>query len=234
MARNSYFKFKQFRIEQDQCAMKVTADASLFGAIVDVESSERILDIGAGTGLLSLMAAQRSKAIIDAIELDRSASEQCRQNFKESPWSERLRVIHSAIQSYEAEPYDTIICNPPFFENSLKAPDEQRSLARHTDSLTFDELSRDIKRLLSPTGQAWVLLPIRETSSFLQNAERHNLHIIQLISLQSTVNRPAHRNFIVLGSHAKACVESSVIVFEDKPVYSQKAQQLLSSYYLAL
>ncbi|MET4758482.1 tRNA1(Val) (adenine(37)-N6)-methyltransferase [Endozoicomonas sp. NE40] len=152
MARksNTYFQFKQFRVDQDQCAMKVTMDACLFGALVDVEESQRILDIGTGTGLLSLMAAQRSSAHIDAVELDDDAARQARQNVAQSPWSDRITVTQSAIQQFFGAPdgYDTIICNPPFFENSLKAANDKRTMARHTESLSFSDLVQATSRLL--------------------------------------------------------------------------------------
>ncbi|WP_194842651.1 tRNA1(Val) (adenine(37)-N6)-methyltransferase [Endozoicomonas sp. OPT23] len=214
--------------------MKVTADAVLFGAIVDVESSHRILDIGAGTGLLSLMAAQRSTAFIDAVEMDQEAISQCQENFSQSLWSDRLNAIHSSIQSYAAESYDTIICNPPFFENSLKAPDQQRSQARHTDSLSFEELARDIKRLMIPEGKAWLLLPVIESESFLRQAKHHNLKLSRCISIRTSPARAAHRNILVLDLVSEECQEEEIFLFKEGQQYSELSYQFLQPYYLAL
>jgi tRNA1Val (adenine37-N6)-methyltransferase len=136
---NSYFQFKQFTVHQGDCAMKVTTDACIQGAWTPVQKDEvRILDIGAGTGLLSLMLAQKApNAIVDAVELNEQAATQAGQNFAGSPWADRLNVICSDIQGYRAtHKYDLIISNPPFFNNSLKGPEASRNNARHTTALT--------------------------------------------------------------------------------------------------
>ncbi|AMO57242.1 hypothetical protein GZ77_16430 [Endozoicomonas montiporae] len=241
MARkpNSYFQFKQFRIEQGQCAMKVTLDACFFGALVEVSDSQRILDIGAGTGLLSLMAAQRSSARIDAIELDREAAGQAKENVTQSPWTDQIKVIQSSIQTFSGLPegYDTIICNPPFFENALKAPDRQRNMARHTCSLSFDELAQSLDRHLARSGSAWVLLPTRSTPSFLNAvANCPDLKHSRTIAIRSKPNRQEHRHILTITKNLadQSLEEKSEVmtVHTEAGGYSDRMKVLLGSYYI--
>lgn len=161
------FTFKQFAICQDRCAMKVGTDGVLLGAWACVEHCHHILDMGTGTGLVALMAAQRSSADIVAIDLDADAVAQATENVASSPWSNRIQVLEAdarelanstpLIASYQL--FDAILCNPPFFENSLKCPDSARTMARHTDTLSFDELARSASRLLAPDGELSVVIP---------------------------------------------------------------------------
>ncbi len=162
---NNYFKFKQFTIQQGGCAMKVTTDACLFGAWVASNIQEnlyyikRILDIGTGTGLLSVMLAQQSPAYIDSVEIDTDAAQQAQTNFKGVLWQGGLKVYETAIQHFIGKPYDFIITNPPFFDNDLKSDDVKRNLALHSSALSLEELLANITRLLLPTGQFAILLP---------------------------------------------------------------------------
>ena len=170
------FTFKQFAICQERCAMKVGTDGVLLGAWARVGHCSRVLDMGTGTGLVALMAAQRSMAGIVAIDLDADAVAQAKENVAASPWANRIRVVEADARtieeaqlgmdsSYPEEDlhtstlFDAILCNPPFFENSLKSPDAARSMARHTDTLSFDELARSATRLLAPKGELSVIIP---------------------------------------------------------------------------
>jgi len=180
----SSFTFKQFAINQDRCAMKVGTDGVLLGAWARVAHCRRVLDIGTGTGLVALMAAQRSQAHIVAIDLDADAVAQAAENAAASPWPARIQVMEvdareidnsdvSILHSESTHPeansefrihnsgflFDAILCNPPFFENALKSPDAARTMARHTDTLSFDELARSAARLLSPEGELSVIIP---------------------------------------------------------------------------
>ena len=150
------FRFKQFTIHQDACAMKVGTDGVLLGVLADVTAATHLLDIGTGTGLVALMLAQRNPSMsIDAIEIDSKAAKQAAENVAQSPWPQ-IRVHCAALQTYTAnQPYNLIVSNPPYFVNSLKAPKAARTTARHTDSLSFNELVEGVDRLLSPAGH-WV------------------------------------------------------------------------------
>ena len=145
--------------------MKVGTDGVLLGAWARVEHCRHILDMGTGTGLVALMAAQRSEAHIVAIDLDAEAVAQATDNVAASPWKERIHVLEADARNLEFKIqnseflFDSILCNPPFFENSLKCPDAQRTMARHTDTLTFDELARSAARLLAPEGELSVVIP---------------------------------------------------------------------------
>lgn len=163
---NPYFRFKQFTIRQDRCAMKVGTDSVLLGAWTDCMSASRVLDIGCGTALLSIMIAQRNPlAIIDAVEIDHSAASQATDNVASSPFSSRIHVTNSDIFSFKpSRTYDLIICNPPYFTTSLHSPDSTRTFARHNDSMPLSELSAYISSNLSSQGIFSVILPIDETS----------------------------------------------------------------------
>ena len=161
------FHFKQFSIQQDACAMKVSLDACLFGALCQVEHAKSVLDIGTGTGLLALMTAQRSNAHIDAIELDEKAAQQAHENVEKSPFLSHINVLHKNILQFSAShKYDVIVCNPPFFSDHLKGPNQKRNLARHNDHLSFSQLSQCLSQNLHTDGRAWILLPCSESVSY--------------------------------------------------------------------
>ena len=188
------FTFKQFEIRQNRCAMKVGTDGVLLGAWARVEHCRRILDIGTGTGLVALMAAQRSGAEVLGIDLDAEAVAQASENAQASPWSDRVRMEVADVRcfanrdSQEEEPeancqlsivncqlFDAILCNPPYFENSLKCPDAARTMARHTDTLTFDELAKSVARLLAPEGELSVVIPYDRATDMTVSAACYGL-----------------------------------------------------------
>ena len=157
---NTFFQFKQFTVFQDLCAMKVGTDGVLLGAWADCENANRILDIGTGTGLIALMLAQRSKAFITGIDLEESAFRQAQHNVKLSPFAERIEIQHCDFLQFKSEKtFDLIVSNPPYFVNSLKAPDNERSNARHNDSLPLERLLFKSVSLLSPQGRIALVLP---------------------------------------------------------------------------
>ncbi|GAB3829395.1 methyltransferase [Pontibacter rugosus] len=178
--RNSYFQFKQFRVEQEKCAMKVCTDSCVFGAYVEVAEAERILDIGAGTGLLSLMVAQRSKAVIDAVEINPEAQLQAQENFNSSPWAERLLLHPMSLQEFSKQKpptYDVILSNPPFFLSSLKSPDAARNTAKHTGELLFEDIISFAQQHLAMQGSLYLLLPPDEALYFAKLAEAAALYL---------------------------------------------------------
>lgn len=159
---NFFFQFKQFTIYHNKCAMKVGTDGVLLGAWAETESCNRILDIGTGTGLIALMLAQRSKAIIDAIDIDADACLQAQENADSSPFAGRIKIQHSAMSDFaqaSTDLYDLIVSNPPYFVDSLKCPDRKRNTARHTDTLTLEDLLQDSRKLLAPQGRIALILP---------------------------------------------------------------------------
>lgn len=245
MAKNNYFTFKKFRIEQGECAMKVTTDACIFGALIakslKSRDSQSTLDIGAGTGLLSLMAAQNSHAKITAVELDKAASQQAASNFVASPWGDQLQLINSSIQTFSTtikQRFDCIISNPPFFQQSFKGDDQRRNMARHTDSLSFSELATAISKHLTNSGEAWILMPVEPTQRFLEAVALTGIVLTKQIGLRSSNRHPNHRYILVLQhlSHNKPqeIREETVTIYDQVPHYTDDIRQLMSPYYLTL
>lgn len=218
--------------------MKVCTDACLFAAWLADELEkmkvENILDIGSGTGLLSLMIAQKNPANIHAVEIDKEAAKQATENFSASPWSDRLKVFHGSIQDYQpAAQYDFICSNPPFFENDLKSSNEQRNTALHSSDLSSGELIASIKRLLRPTGHFALLLPYHRSAIVEQLAIRQGFYLHKKISVQQTEKHVFFRSMLMFGSGEKALVEKTMIIRE-KGEYSADFTLLLTDYYLYL
>lgn len=186
------FRFKRFEIRQDHSAMKVGTDGVLLGAWA--EGGARILDIGAGTGLIALMMAQRFPAAeVDGVDIDREACEEARENVQASPFAERVRICHARLQDYHAEPYDAIVSNPPFFVGSLKNPDERRTLARHSDSLPFSDLFSGVKRLLKPGGIFSVIIPEEVKDDFVSEGYVAGFRLVGTCSVRTVARKPPKR-----------------------------------------
>ena len=168
---NSWFRFKQFTIEQGDCSMKVGTDGVLLGAWFPIGPGMKVLDIGTGTGIVALMAAQRGADWVTAVEIDRDASEQARQNAEASPWKDRIDVICADIAGFNSEfRFDRIVCNPPYFRDSLRSPDSGRNTARHNDSLSFEVLAARVSGLLADKGLFCLVLPFDSVGTFARCA----------------------------------------------------------------
>jgi tRNA1Val (adenine37-N6)-methyltransferase len=184
---NSYFKFKQFTIYQDKSAFKVGTDGVLLGACADLSETKRILDVGTGTGLIAIMAAQRTNAEIIAIEPDDESFIQASENIKLCKWSDRIKILNTGFESFyltENHQFDTIITNPPYFRNSLKNPDTVKSAARHTCSLSSDEILEGAKRLLEKRGSLQLILPFAEGSIFIAEAQEFGFYCNRIIKIK--------------------------------------------------
>ncbi len=238
---NSYFQFKQFRVEQGACAMKVCTDACVLGAVAAVEGAGRILDIGTGTGLLALMAAQRNPtARIEAVELDEAAAAQAAANFAASPWAGRLR-LHSlplaGLAAAGSAAFDHILCNPPFFRHALRSPDARRTRARHAadDSLTFGELARFGADFLAPAGQLTVLLPPPEMREMEREAAAAGLFPATRRVLRHRATSKPLRHIVAFGRAAGAVQEQELPLHEpDSEDYTAWFREQLGPFYLAL
>ncbi len=235
--RNSYFQCREFRIEQGRCAMKVTTDASLLGAWAPVEQARHLLDIGTGTGLLALFAAQRSQAMIDAIEVDPAAAEQARSNFTASPWASRLTLIEGDIRDLaqtQAKHYDAILCNPPFFSDSTRNACDRLAQARHNDALPLAQLLLAIERLLSEEGRAWLLLPLAESRQLLSALDVTTLHARLKLWVHSSATDAPHRVILQLEKQPGDCVERNITLYTAHPLHSAEAARLFEPYYVNL
>lgn len=237
MGRNSHFQFKQFRIEQRRSAMKVGMDGVLIGALADVSSAESILDVGAGTGLIALMMAQRSPlARVQAIEIDREAYEECLFNVKQSPWADRVSVTCCAFQEFinsTVEKYDLVISNPPFFTNGLKAPDSSRSQARHDDSLPAGELIAGIARLLSPQGKAAIILPADNLLELKNWLKVNELFLSRLCLVKPNPQKPVFRIMVEITLVECVCIEEELLIeYENHFDYTPEYRALTREFYL--
>ncbi len=235
---NTYFRFKQFHVRQDECPMKVSTDACLFGSLIEPAGADRILDIGSGTGLLSLMLAQRTSAAIDAVELDGKSFNQCWQNFAESPWHDRLNCFHTDIGTFadqSARYYDMIMSNPPFFEHKLYAKSNRRKLARHTDHLTHSKLLLTLWELLKPDGVCWLLLPPEEAEQIATKAIFLGLYQQKRIKVSTKPNKPAKRVIFTLSKKPSTCPSEEVLTIQDQSGhYTERFRNKLRPFYLAL
>lgn len=232
---NSYFQFKQFRIDQEKSAMKVTTDACILGAYVPVPNGGYILDIGTGTGLLSLMVAQRSPAKIHAVELDINSYQEAKENILKSPWRDRITLYRNDIKEFSLPiKYDLIICNPPFFVNQLKSPSEKKSKAKHSDQLTIDALTAIASHLLKKNGKLAVLLPLIASKGLVASAEKNKLYAYQQLHLRDNPSRPFIRQINIFSPIKKNLHEESLTIKTGEGDYSEEFVQLLKDYYLFL
>ena len=194
------FTFRQFHIEQDKCAMKVGTDGVLLGSWA--KGGKRILDIGTGTGLIALMMAQRfPDANIDAIEIDENAVIQATENVLRSPFTKQIVVKHCSLQTYSEtkKKYDSIICNPPYFVDSLKSNDNNRTVARHTDTLPFNELIKCAYQLLTPDGHFSLVLPVESYRILEPEAILNGFSVIKKVLVKTTPSKQPKRILVELG-----------------------------------
>ncbi len=218
--------------------MKIGTDSVLLGSFVTVSpTATNILDIGTGTGLLALMLAQKSKAQIDAVEIDEPAYRQASANFKSSVWHQQLLAHHGSLQDFktgEQNLYDVIISNPPFYHHQKNLPiaRQQRSNARHTVELPFEELALHVNRLLKPEGKFWLILPVQEGEAFIAFARAENLHVHTLINIQPKPDKKPNRMIICLGKTALPLQESTFCIYDETGKATREYYELTKDYLL--
>ncbi|AEI50919.1 methyltransferase small [Runella slithyformis DSM 19594] len=239
-----FFRFKQFAVWHDRSALKVCTEACILGAYADVAGAERALDIGTGTGLLALMAAQRNTELYtDAVEIEEQNYIQAVNNVAHSPFAGRISVHHSSIQEWSDRKantalytydlaYDLIISNPPFFANHLRSPDQARNRALHSDTLTLEELAISVNRLLSKKGRFVVLLPAYETQLLTVIAAREGLWPTRQLEVFQRPDRPLFRMITTFERHFAESVPETLYIHHSDGTYSDGFQTLLKEYYL--
>lgn len=234
------FQFKQFSIQQNQCAMKVGTDSVLLGAWCPIENNPfSVLDIGAGTGILSLMIAQRSNAEqIDALEIDEEAYEQCVENFENSPWGDRLFCFHAGLDEFVEEPedeYDLILSNPPFYAENYKSENEQRDLARFQDAMPFEDLIEAVNLLLSENGVFAVIIPHKEEERFIDLCAQAELFPIKVTRVKGSHNTPIVRSLLAFKRFELPVLSSDELVVEiNRHEYTNEYIALTKDFYLKM
>lgn len=229
------FRFQQFSVIQKQSAMKVCTDAVLFGAMAPVNRGDRVLDIGAGTGLLSLMAAQLGAGHVTAVELTQQGYEEARKNFNNSPWSDRLDVVHQDIQGFASTSdcqYDLVICNPPFFENHSKTTNSLRKVARHNDQLPFSDLINSADQLVSSQGLFYLLLPVHAVEKFKAAALVAGFYLIRQTNFRGYIHNHAKVSSLTFGRRIAPLVTTLLTIYESHRVYTKDSELYLSPFLL--
>ena len=233
---NDYFQFRQFIVHQQRCAMKVGTDGTLLGAWAAAPSVKcRILDIGTGTGLIALMMAQRfPESEVIGIDIDPEAVAQARENVRLSPFSERITIDHQDLMKFDdTEGFNVIVSNPPYFVDSLECPDDQRTMARHTVSLTYDGLIRQAFRLLKDDGSLSLVIPAESRSLIESAASLSGFFLSRVCLVKTTPRKQPKRQLIEFRKHSvkELIIEEGII--EDSPnVRSAWYQQLTKEFYI--
>ncbi len=240
------FEFKHFTINQDRCAMKIGTDSVLLGAWTSIDSNPySILDIGAGTGVLALILAQRSDAqLIDAIEIDDAAYEQCVENFESSPWGDRLFCYHASLEEFVEElsddevetdeKYDLIISNPPFYLNTYKSDNEQRDLARFMDAMPFRQLIESVSKLLSPQGTFSVVIPFSEEKEFIVLASKEHLFPNRILRVKGSPQSEIKRSLLQFSFQETTVNPKELIIETSRHQYTDDYIALTKDFYLKM
>ena len=236
----SIFQFKQFAVNQDQCAMKIGTDGVLLGAWAPIDTRPNsILDIGTGTGIIALMLAQRCDAQqIDALEIDENAYEQAVDNFESSPWSDRLFCFHAGLDEFVEEPedeYDLIVSNPPFYVEDYRSDNAQRDLARFQEAMPFEDLVEAAALLLSENGVFAVIIPFKEEENFLALAKEYELFPIKITRVKGTHETQIVRSLLAFRRYELAVLTADKLVIEiNRHEYTDDYIALTKDFYLKM
>ncbi|MBA10330.1 MAG: tRNA (adenine-N(6)-)-methyltransferase [Flavobacteriaceae bacterium] len=233
------FQFKQFKVHQDRCAMKIGTDSVILGAHTSLKRKPKsVLDIGAGTGILSLMLAQRCDSdIIDAVEIDDNAFEQCTNNFEDSPWNDRLFCYHTSLEDFTAEvsdSYDLIITNPPYYSEDYKSANPQRDLARFQDALPFANLLECVSKLLHKTGTFSIIIPFEEEDELKRLALNYGLFANDILRIKGHASALLKRSIIEFSFVKSNCNLNTLVIEKKRHQYTADYIKLTKKFYLKL
>lgn len=234
---NDTFDFKKFSIKQDKCAMKVGTDAVLLGAWIIPNGSKNILDIGTGTGVISLMLAQKSSANILAVEIDKQSTEQAKLNVSQSNYFSQIQVENVSIQDLaqkSEKKFDLIVTNPPYFIDSYKSIELNRTIARHSDSLPFEELIDSVIKLLDVKGKFCLILPKNEAGIFRKMAEIKGLYLSKLLRIRTKPDKESEKRHLMQFEFKETEFSESTLVLEENESrnYTQAYKEFTRDYYL--
>ena len=236
---SSNFKFKQFEVAHDRCAMKIGTDGVLLGAWTPLDHNPKnVLDIGAGSGIIALQIAQRSASQeIDAVEIDAAAYEQCTENFENSPWADRLFCYHASIQEFASEideTYDLIVSNPPFYSEDYKTESAARDLARFNEAMPFQHLAVSASHLLSEDGVFALIIPHKEKESFISLAAQYRLLPFRICNVRGN-NKTAFKRSLIAFSFQKKEIELTELTIENsRHAYTEAYVDLVKYFYLKM
>ena len=238
MAHNNYFQFKEFRIVQEKSAMKVNTDGVLLGAWINIDGAKTVLDVGAGTGLISLMIAQRSEAEITGVEIEKNAAEEAFQNVRNSKWSDRIIIQNSPFQDFVAiskSKFDIIVSNPPFFSNGIKNSNPHRAIARHNQSLPFGEIIAGAKKLLSENGKLALILPWDQAQEFIDKSIRENLYLTRSTEVKPFPDKEPNRCLMEFRREKKVILKTQMSIYDESRFeYTDEFKRMAGDFYLKL
>lgn len=240
---NDWFQFKRFLVRQDKCAMKVGTDGVLLGAWAPLYGGGPVLDIGTGTGLVALIAAQRLEERpengncpgkwITALELDSDASVQASMNFKESPWSDHMECLNIDVKEFDSNvKFGTILCNPPFFRDSLRCPEASRNSARHGDDLSFESLSACASHLLAPDGLFSVIIPFDAVQTFIRAAALNLLYPVTRTDICTKQGKCPKRTLLCFSHRLSPCSHNLICMTTTSGEKSDEYSSLVGNLYL--
>ena len=230
---NSYFEFKQFRLDHENCSMKVGTDGVLLGAWSPVKPGCRVLDIGTGTGLLALMTTQRGAGYVTAVEIDKDAADQAARNVAMSPWADRVSVLCMDILDFKSDVrFDLVICNPPYFRNSLRSPDAGRSTARHDDTLSYEALAGCVSGLLDDDGKLCVILPYQCAEGFIKCASVSDLYLEHRTDVLTVAGKEPKRSLLSFGRSFVPCRTDVLSIRKSDGNESSEYVELVRDFYL--
>ena len=230
------FYFKQFKLHQDKTAMKVGTDGVLLGAWVNCKNAKSIIDIGTGTGLISLMLAQKNKsAQILAIEIDKGAAIQANENIEDSKWKDRIIVKQTSLQDFQTqEKFDLIVSNPPFFNNTFKAESNSRNNARQTESLSFNYLLERTASLLTTNGKASFILPFSEKENFISIAKEQQLFLNNILYVKGNIKTEIKRILVEFSVKETEIKEETISIEISRHKYTKEYIELVKDFYLKM
>ena len=230
------FRFKQFEVCHDRCAMKVGTDGVLLGAWADIEGKKSLLDVGTGTGLIALMMAQRNPdAKVMGVDVDEAAVEQARENRDRSPWAERITILNGdfcypfVIEGYK---FDAIVCNPPFFKEKVYAPDTQRDMARRAEALPLDVLMKNAANLLADDGSLSLILPFADVNDAVGEAAINGLYLKKRCDVVTTEGKTPKRALMEFSRVMLPADISSITIYDENHQYTDEFKRLTEPFYL--
>ena len=229
----SYFHFKKFSIRQSDSAMKVGTDSMLLGSIINCSNKKCALDVGAGTGVLSLMVAQKNNNIrIDAVEIDKLSMKECALNFHASDWSERLEVYHTDFLEFKSnQKYDLVFSNPPFYKSTLVTTDHRKATAKHEQSLPIHLFLQKVNSILTPDGALWIIIPFMDRRSWETNAAQNGLFVNRETHILGKKNNVPNRVILKLKKEKRNVVSEKHVIRNENGTYTEEYIELTKEFH---